>query len=233
MSDKPAEKKDEKVEGDGKKKAGMMAMLTKLPVLLAIVMVLEAVVLFAGMKMLGGGAKTASAVELPKEGEAAAAEGEASHEGATAEKAAEGGHEAAPAKAEGGHDAAPAKEGEKGAEAPKKIDPKKPTEIKLIEFRAPNSTSGKRLLYDVSISIVTKGKNAEKVQSAVSERMALIQDRIRTIIAQSEPEKLGGGSEPGMETLKRQVKYQLEEIIGDGLIDEVLVPRCIPFRTDF
>jgi flagellar basal body-associated protein FliL len=61
----------------------------------------------------------------------------------------------------------------------------------------------------------------------------LIQDRIRTIIAQSDPEKLSGGSEPGLETLRRQVKYQLDEIIGDGMIDEVLVPRCIPFRTDY
>jgi hypothetical protein len=29
------------------------------------------------------------------------------------------------------------------------------------------------------------------------------------------------------------VKHQLDEIIGDGMIEEVLVPRCIPFRTDF
>ena len=48
-----------------------------------------------------------------------------------------------------------------------------------------------------------------------------------------DPEKLGGGSEPGLETLRRQVKSQLEIIIGDGMIDEVLVPRCIPFRADF
>jgi len=61
----------------------------------------------------------------------------------------------------------------------------------------------------------------------------LIQDRIRTIIAQSDPEKLSGGLEPGLETLRRQVKYQLDEIIGPEMIDEVLVPRCIPFRTDY
>jgi len=61
----------------------------------------------------------------------------------------------------------------------------------------------------------------------------LIKDRIRTIIAQSDPEKLGGGSEPGLETLRRQVKYQLDEIVGEKIVDEVLVPRCIPFRTDY
>ncbi len=67
----------------------------------------------------------------------------------------------------------------------------------------------------------------------ITEHEALIQDRVRTIIAQSDPDKLGGGSEPGLETLRRQVKYQLDEIVGDGLIDDVLIPRCIPFRTDY
>ena len=61
----------------------------------------------------------------------------------------------------------------------------------------------------------------------------MITDRVRTIIAQSDPEKLGGGSEPGLETLRRQVKYQLDEIVGEGVVEEVLVPRCIPFRTDY
>jgi hypothetical protein len=37
-----------------------------------------------------------------------------------------------------------------------------------------------------------------------------------------------------LETLRRQVKYQLDQILGDDkLIDEVLVPRCIAFRTDY
>ena len=61
----------------------------------------------------------------------------------------------------------------------------------------------------------------------------MIRDRIRTIIAESDPDKLGGGTEPGLETLRRQIKYQLDEIVGEGLIDEVLVPKCIPFRTDY
>ena len=61
----------------------------------------------------------------------------------------------------------------------------------------------------------------------------MIKERVRTIIAQADPEKLVGASEPGLETLRRQVKYQLDMFVGDGLIDEVLVPRCIPIRTDF
>jgi flagellar basal body-associated protein FliL len=85
----------------------------------------------------------------------------------------------------------------------------------------------------MSIYVVAKAENEQKVTDAFKDGKALIEDRIRTIIAESDPEKLGGGSEPGLETLRRQVKYQLDRVVGEGLIDEVLVPRCIPFRTDY
>ena len=124
-----------------------------------------------------------------------------------------------------------AKEGEgKDAAA---VDPKKIYEINVVEFRAPNKIGGRTFLYDVSIYAVTKGRNKAIIEAAIKDRGALIKDRVRTIIAQSDPDKLGGGAEPGLETLRRQVKYQLDEIVGAGLVDEVLVPRCIPFRTDF
>ncbi|MGF1633744.1 MAG: hypothetical protein ACFCVE_07825 [Phycisphaerae bacterium] len=108
-----------------------------------------------------------------------------------------------------------------------------PAEIPLIDFRAPNKMSGRTYLYDVSIVILTKQEHAERVKSVTEQRGALIQDRLRTIIAQSNPDKLGGGSEPGLETLRRQVKYQLDQIVGEGLVEEVLVPKCTPFRADF
>jgi flagellar basal body-associated protein FliL len=85
----------------------------------------------------------------------------------------------------------------------------------------------------VSIYVVTSEKYEQRVKDKFKDNKALIEDRIRTIIAESDPEKLGGGSEPGLETLRRQVKYQLDGIVGEGVIDEVLVPRCIPFRTDY
>ena len=106
-------------------------------------------------------------------------------------------------------------------------------ELPVVEFRAPNKQSGRTFLYDVAIYAVAKGPNAEKVKTSLKDRERTVQDRIRTIIAQSDPEKLGGGSEPGLETRRRQVKHQLDEICGEGMIDEVLVPRCIPFRADY
>jgi len=184
--------------------AGGGGIFTKLPVLLGGVMLIEAVVLFAGFKFIGGGSPRA----------AAGAELVAAEKG-------EGGGEA---KGEG-------KEGEKGEGAA--VDKKAQVELPVVDFRAPNKLSGRTFLYDVSIFVVTKGEHQDKVKAMISSRDALIKDRVRTIIAQSDPEKLGGGSEPGLETLRRQVKYQLDEIIGEGLIDEVLVPRCMPYPTGY
>jgi flagellar basal body-associated protein FliL len=176
------------------------------------VMVLEAVVLFAGFKFLGGGPKRADASEVE-----------------SAEHSSEGGEKGEKGEKGEGEKKSEGEKGEKG----KPSNPKKPVEIQVVEFRAINKARGQPLLFDVSIFAVTKGANEEKVRQTIKDRDALIKDRIRTIIAQSDPEKLGGGSEPGLETLRRQVKYQLDEIVGDGMIEEVLVPRCIPYRAEY
>ena len=230
MSDKP--KKDEAPadKGHGEKgkegegKAAKAGMLSKTPVLLGVAMVLEAVVLFAGFKFLGGSPKTAGA-------EVAAVDGHGDAEGHDA-KAAEGHEEkktddhadAHGEKAADGHDAAP---------HTGKVDKKKRVELAVVDFRAPNKQGGRMFLYDVTICVQIRADAEEKTKTILTERSGLIKDRVRTIIAQSDPEKLGGGSEPGLETLRRQIKYQLDEIVGEGIIDEVLVPRCIPFPVNF
>jgi flagellar basal body-associated protein FliL len=180
--------------GDKKDARGGAGVLNKTPVLLSGVMLLEAVVLFAGINFLGGGPSMASAEA------AALAQAEAK------------------AKSLPGAGAA--------------TDKKKTVEVAVVDLRATNKVSGRTILFDVSIYVVTSGENADKVKAMIGERGALIKDRVATIIRQSDPEKLGGGSEPGLETLRRQVKYQLDEIVGEGLVEEVLVPRCIPFRAD-
>ena len=106
-------------------------------------------------------------------------------------------------------------------------------ELPVCEIRAPNKLSGRTFLYDVSIYAVARADQGEKLKALFSARDALIKDRVRTIIAELDPDKLSGGSEPGLETLRRQVRYQLDQIVGDGMVTEVLVPRCMPFRTDY
>lgn len=224
MSDKPkdAKKADAPTadagHGEAKKKGGIGALLTKLPVLLGGVMVIEAAVLFGAFKMFGGGAAPVAGAEL--------------HADAHAEGGDDDGEE--PAAAAGGHEGGEG--GGHGDAAAVVYVAKRKYMLPVIEFRAPNKVSGRMFLYDVAIEVQVSGANAAKVKAKLDQRKALISDRVRTIIAQSDPEKLNGQSEPGLETLKRQVKYQLDEIVdpkSTGMIDEVLVPRCIPFRADF
>jgi len=211
MADKAEKKPDaaaaaaaagDKKDAKGAKTAGggAAALLTKTPVLMGGVMLLEAVVLFAGFKFLGAGAPAADAAHV--------------------------------ANLDDGHGNSGHGDG-KGSDGKAPLDKRKTVEVNVLDFKAPNKLSGRTFLYDVSIYLVTKNEHAESVKQTIKDREALIKDRVRTIIAQSDPEKLGGGSEPGLETLRRQVKYQLDEIIGEEMISEVLVPRCIPFRTDY
>jgi flagellar basal body-associated protein FliL len=193
-ADKKASAKSEAAPAAVPAAASKVAFLTKTPVLLGGVMLVEAIVLFAGFKFITGGPKNANAADLT-----------------TPVKKAEGA------------------EGEKSAS----VDTTGSIELPLLESRFPNKRSGKTFLYDVKIVLSVKKESADKVKSTIGEHDALIQDRVRTIIAESDPDKLGGGAEPGLETLRRQVKYQLDEIVGDGLIDDVLIPQCIPFPADY
>lgn len=209
MAEKAEAKKEEAADtkgghGDGKEKKAGGPIWTKLPVLLAGAMIIEAVVLVGVFKVLGGSSPKAAhaEVELASEGH-----GEGEGEG------------------EGGH-------GEAGHGATTTRSDKKISELEVTSFRAPNTQTGRRFIYDVAIFASVKEANKAKVEAVLKDRKATIEDRVRTIIAQSDPDKLGGGSEPGLETLRRQVKYQIEEIAGEGLIEEILVPRCIPFRGD-
>lgn len=207
---KPEAPASKEKEATGKKpetpaapKAAGGSFLAKTPVLLGVVMVVEAGILFAGFKMLGGGTpKAAAAAELTTE------ESQESHGSSNASE---------------GH----------GEKTTKKTDKKKVAIINVVEGRFPNKATGRTYLYDIQVAVMTKGEFEERVTQIVKDRDAMIKDRLRTVIAQIDPEKLGGSSEPGLETLKRQVKYQLDDIMGEGLIDEVLISRCLPFRADF
>jgi flagellar basal body-associated protein FliL len=176
---------------DKKPSGGGGALLKSTPMLLGVVMFVEALVLFAGFKMFSGGPQSAHAADSTEEA---------------------------------GHDA---------HGGPVKSEKRKLVELNVLEFKAPNKQSGRLFLYDVSVYVTVKTEFKERVEAALKEREATIRDRARTIISQCDPEKLGGGSEPGLETLRRQMKHQLDEIIGDGMIEEVLIPRCIPYRQDF
>jgi flagellar basal body-associated protein FliL len=201
MADKKQKEPEEKgggaERGSEEKKpssggGGGAAILKSTPTLLGVVMLIEALVLFAGFKLFNSAPASAHAADVGD------GEGGSTTHGAAV-----------------------------------KSEKKKVIELNVLEFKAPNKQTGRLFLYDVNIYVTVKTEFKERVEAAFKDRDATIRDRVRTIISQSDPEKLGGGTEPGLETLRRQVKHQLDEIIGEGMIEEVLIPRCIPYRQDF
>lgn len=206
MAEKPKEKKPEAPAAPspaaaGEKKQASGGLLKSTPVMLGVVMLVEAAVLFGAFKVLGGGPQGAHGADLVNE--------------------------------EPAHGPSDGHGGSSGHGGGAKLAGRNTVEIAVVDLKAPNKQSGRTFLYDVSIYIAVKAEHEERVKQISEARGATIRDRMRTIIAQGDPEKLGGGAEPGLETLRRQVKYQLDEIFGDGMIEEVLIPRCIPFRADF
>lgn len=186
--------KEQKVAKGGGARGGVKGLLTKLPVLIGGVMLVEAALLLGAVKMLGGGPGSAAGAAVEEEGDGLGEDGEAGNPFAF------------------GMDYA---------------------EVAVDSFRAPNHLNGRTYLYDVDISVRVKADVREKVEKKLASSTALVRDRMNRIVAQIDPQKLNGAVEPGLETFRRQVKYQLDLIVGEGLIEEVLVPRCIPYRTDY
>ena len=100
----------------------------------------------------------------------------------------------------------------------------------VVEMRAPNMKTGKTYLYDFTVVATFKQEDLDAVQERLLKREHMINDRLRTIIAISDPKDL---KEPGLEILRRQIKVELETILDSkDIIQEVLIPKCTPLRTD-
>ena len=100
----------------------------------------------------------------------------------------------------------------------------------IVEYRFPNTKTGRTYLYDLKIVASLKRANLEAVRSELTSRENAVHDEVRTIIASADPKDL---NEPGLETLRRQVHQVLKEMLGDeDLVTDILIPRCTPYRTD-
>jgi flagellar basal body-associated protein FliL len=98
-------------------------------------------------------------------------------------------------------------------------------EVKLAECKTFNKETGKLVLFHIRVSVLVKMMDAERVRKTVEARQARIDDRVNTIIRSAEPRHL---NEPGLETLKRRLKFELDRIFGDPrLVHEVLIPYLV------
>lgn len=98
-------------------------------------------------------------------------------------------------------------------------------EVDLAECRPSNKMSGKFLTFHIRVSGLVEAKNREAVQEMVRSKQARIDDAVNVVVRAAEPSEL---NEPGLETLRRRLRYELGRIFGDELmIRQVLIPQML------
>ncbi len=111
----------------------------------------------------------------------------------------------------------------------------RPREILVIEDRFENNEWGRSYQFDVRIVALVKTRNLDLAEERIDTAEAQVANDVRTIIAQAEPAQL---LEASKQSIKRQVHQKLDKRLGlddsgDPIVEEVMIPRWVRFRSDF
>lgn len=99
------------------------------------------------------------------------------------------------------------------------------TEIEVADSRLHNVRSGRSMIVRIKVSVLVLSQRADLMKSMIDQRKARLHERVSSVVRNAEPKLL---DEPGLETLKRQLKFELTQVIGDPeLIKEVLIPELL------
>lgn len=100
----------------------------------------------------------------------------------------------------------------------------------LSKFKVPNRKSGRLMLFDLDLSVKVPSARAEEMKTLVTERQSEISDRVARIVRNASPEQL---LEAELKSIRVQFIHAFGEIARDAeLVQEVLIPRCVPIRAD-
>jgi flagellar basal body-associated protein FliL len=98
-------------------------------------------------------------------------------------------------------------------------------EIEVADCRPHNNRAGKLITCRIRVSILVSGSDAERAKALVESRKSRIQDRVNYVIRSVEPKFL---NEPALATIKRGLKQELGEVLGDpDIIKEILIPELL------
>ncbi|MCG8406213.1 MAG: hypothetical protein MI923_13535 [Phycisphaerales bacterium] len=104
-------------------------------------------------------------------------------------------------------------------------------EFKVASVRVQNTNGDRSILYSVGVSIRVHNDHEAMIEDFLKNRSATIDDAISRIIRSADERHL---SEPGLETLKRQVRFELSTLLSDDtIIEQVLIPEFTPLPTGF
>lgn len=116
-------------------------------------------------------------------------------------------------------------DGEEANQAPVTV------EVEVLQnFKVPNDKRGRLYVYDFDVALKVPGRREEDATKLVNDRQREISDRIARVVRAADPAVL---HEPELKTLRMQLQHAIGEVVGDqDMIVEVLIPRCVPIRSD-
>lgn len=104
------------------------------------------------------------------------------------------------------------------------------TELNVTDMVSFNSTDGRVFVYQISVYASVETEHSDKIKNLLELRKNTIDDRLSKVIRAADPKYL---DEPGLETMQRQFKYELDQILGDDtLIKAILFPEFSKTRAD-
>jgi flagellar basal body-associated protein FliL len=104
-------------------------------------------------------------------------------------------------------------------------------ELQVAQVRVQNDNGQRATLYGVTITARVHHERAEIMDDFLKNRAATINDAMGRLIRSADEKHL---AEPGLETLKRQIRFELSSLLGDDtVIEQVLIPEFTPLPTGF
>lgn len=109
-------------------------------------------------------------------------------------------------------------------------DADEPTELHVTDLVSFNNREGRVYVYQISVYVDVEARSSAKIKHMLEARKNAINDRLSKTVRASDPKYL---EEPGLETLRRQFKSELDRILGsDELIKTILFPEFNVSRAD-
>ncbi len=114
-------------------------------------------------------------------------------------------------------------------DTPEEVDPfKVESEIFICQAQATNGKEGRVHTYHIELSAIVNCENLEMVERFVEAREKSILDRVQTVIRSADPQDLG---DPTLQVMKRQLKFELNNLLGKELIEDILISNMIRSRS--
>ncbi len=108
---------------------------------------------------------------------------------------------------------------------------KESAELEVARLRVPNNNGSRGLVCNVTVVVRVHQSDLTKVKEFLENRKSTINDALSRILRSVDEKHL---NEPGLETLKRQFRFELSSLINDdAVIEQVLIPECMSLPTGF